>query len=68
VNKFLNTKEVSEYLGLAESTIRAWVKAYKIPYSKLGRSVRFDIIKMNGWLKSKECRRRSPLDDGKSVL
>lgn len=52
--RFLNIKEIAEYLCLSESTIRAWVKTGRIPFSKLGRCVRFDILKINEWLKQKE--------------
>jgi len=53
--RFLNTKEIATYLGLSEHTIRAWVKLGKIPFYKLGRAVRFDLRKLEPWLKKKEC-------------
>lgn len=52
--RFLDVRGTSEYLSLSEDTIRAWVKSRSIPYSKLGRSVRFDLFKLEGWLKEKE--------------
>jgi excisionase family DNA binding protein len=52
--RFLNTKEVAIYLGLSEHTIRAWVKLRQMPFYKLGRSVRFDLEKLEPWLKKKE--------------
>jgi len=53
--RFLNTKEISVYLCLSEDTIRAWVKCGDLPYSKLGRAVRFDLQKIESWLKTKDC-------------
>jgi excisionase family DNA binding protein len=53
--RFLNTKEMAEYLCLSECTIRAWVKMGRIPFSKLGRAVRFDLHKIEPWLKGKAC-------------
>lgn len=53
--RFLNTKEMAIYLGLSEHTIRAWVKLGKIPFYKLGRAVRFDLRKLEPWLRKKEC-------------
>lgn len=52
--RFLNSKEAARYLSLTEPTIRNWVRFNKIPYSKLGRCVRFDMLKINQWLKDKE--------------
>jgi excisionase family DNA binding protein len=52
--RFFNVKEIATYLGLSEDTIRAWVKTGKIPFSKLGRSVRFDLRRIDQWLKKKE--------------
>lgn len=51
--RFLNTKELAVYLGLSSDTIRAWVKTGRIPYSKLGRSVRFDLRRIEPWLRKK---------------
>lgn len=52
--RFLNTAQLAEYLGVSQSAIRSWVKYGKIPYSKLGKAVRFDMIKIGKWLHSKE--------------
>jgi len=52
--RFFNTKEIALYLGESEHTIRAWVKKAYIPYSKLGRSVRFDLQRIELWLKDRE--------------
>jgi excisionase family DNA binding protein len=53
---YFTIKEVAIYLGLSEHTIRAWVKFNRIPFYKLGRSVRFDLTKIDNWLKKKECK------------
>lgn len=54
--RFLNIHEIANYLSLSENTIRAWVRTGRIPFSKLGRAVRFDLRKIEPWLKEKECR------------
>ena len=53
--RFLNVKELAVYLSLSEDTVRAWVKTGQIPFSKLGRAVRFDLKRIEPWLKKKEC-------------
>lgn len=55
IKRFFNANEIATYLGLSDDTIRAWVKKGKIPFSKLGRAVRFDIQKIEPWLKVQEC-------------
>jgi len=52
--RFLNTKEIAVYLCVSEHTIRAWVKTGQILFSKFGKSVRFDLDKIEIWLKKKE--------------
>lgn len=52
--RFLDVKSLAQYLCLSEDTIRAWVKTGQIPFSKLGRAVRFDLLKIEPWLKRKE--------------
>jgi len=53
--RFINAKDLAAYLCLSENTIRDWVKLGKVPFSKLGRAVRFDLQKIEPWLKHKEC-------------
>ncbi len=53
--RFLDVREAALYLGFSEDTIRFWVKKGKIPFSKIGRGVRFDLRKIELWLKEKEC-------------
>ena len=50
--RFLSTKEIAVYLGLAEPTIRFWVRKAKMPYSKFGCSVRFDLREIEKWIKN----------------
>ena len=54
--RFFNVKEVAVYLCVSTETIRAWVKRGYIPFSKLGRAVRFDVHKLEAWLKKRECK------------
>ena len=53
--RYLSTKEIAIYMSLSEHTIRAWVKYGQIPFCKFGRAVRFDLRKIEPWLKGKEC-------------
>lgn len=46
----LNYKQASQHLHIAPTTLRRWVMERKIPHIKLGRSVRFDPVKLNRWL------------------
>ena len=39
--KYFSVKETAEQLGVKENTIRTWCSLRKIPYMKVGRTVRF---------------------------
>ncbi len=52
--RFLSVKELSEYIGIKEPTIRDWIRFAKIPYLKLGKCVRFDVGEINEWLNAKK--------------
>jgi len=54
--RFMDVKAMAQYLSLSQDTIRAWVKTGRIPFSKLGRAVRFDTCSIEEWLKEKECK------------
>ena len=53
--RFLKAKELAIYLGLSEETVRKWAIRGQIPFSKFGKSLRFDIKKIDTWIKQKEC-------------
>jgi excisionase family DNA binding protein len=52
--RLLNVRDVALYLSQSEHTIRAWIRKGRIPYSKLERSVRFDLHEIDKWLKRKQ--------------
>jgi excisionase family DNA binding protein len=51
--RFIGIKELSQYLGLTEGTLYVWVCHRKIPFYKFGKSVRFDLKKIDIWAKKK---------------
>ena len=52
--RFLGVKELSEYLGIPAGTLRQWVHLKKLPYVKMGKSVKFDLRKIEEWVKERE--------------
>lgn len=52
--KLLGVPELAEYLDVSVNTLRSWVWQRRIPYSKVGRLVKFDRLKIEAWLKDKE--------------
>lgn len=42
MSKLFNVKETAELLGVKEPTIRKWVQERRIPFVKVGVSVRFN--------------------------
>jgi len=53
--RFYNAKELGVYLSMSEDTIRKWAVRGRIPFSKFGKALRFDIKRIESWLKKKEC-------------
>lgn len=52
--RFIGIQELAEYLDISINTARTWVWQRQIPYHKLGRLVKFDIIELNEWLKDRK--------------
>jgi excisionase family DNA binding protein len=52
--RFIGIKECSKYLDVAVGTLYDWVYKKKIPHVKLGRLVKFDLRKLEAWIKEKE--------------
>ena len=41
--RFIGMKDLAAYLGVSRYTIRAWVYRDKIPCTRIGRGIRFDM-------------------------
>lgn len=46
MDQLISTKKLSEKLDISENTIRWWIATGKVPYVKLGKLVRFDVVKI----------------------
>ena len=57
INEVMDYKGLSAYLKLSQGTLRHWVMLGKIPFFKIGSSVRFSKIHIDKWLE--EHHRRS---------
>lgn len=47
----MNVREVSEYLDLSVNTIYSLVSKRRIPFVKMGRLTKFDLEKIDDWIK-----------------
>ena len=50
--RYLSPKELSEYLGISIQTIYEWTSQRRIPFIKVKRLVKFDIMVVDDWMKS----------------
>jgi len=41
MERLVNYEQLAEILGLSANTLRVWVSARKIPFTKIGGAVRF---------------------------
>jgi len=58
--RFIGANDLAQYLGLSPKTVRAWVWQRKVPYHKLGGSIRFDLREIEPWLAKRK--RKTILD------
>jgi len=49
--RLININELSQYIGLSTSTIYSWVSQRRIPFVKCGRLTKFDLERINDWIK-----------------
>jgi excisionase family DNA binding protein len=54
-DKWINTDEAAEYLGVKATTIREWIKKNNgIPAYKIGRCWRFKKTELDKWVNSEK--------------
>ena len=49
--RLININELSQYIGLSTSTIYSWVSQRRIPFVKCGRLTKFDLQRIDDWIK-----------------
>lgn len=54
--RYVGIVELSKYLDLTKGTLYVWTCRKKIPYLKIGGSLKFDLIEIDKWLKDKRIR------------
>jgi len=48
--RFIGPEDLAVYLDISLNTVYSWVYLKKIPYVKVGRLVKFDLVEINQWL------------------
>jgi len=56
---YMNPSEAAKYLNISKVTLWKWKKANKIPYTKIGRSIRYRKSEIDKALKDDRTRRIS---------
>ena len=51
--RLFNIQEAAWYTGVSVTTLYKWVSQRKIPYIKLGGSLKFDPVKLDEWIKER---------------
>lgn len=54
---YVTYRQLAEALGIAERTLKDWVRLGKIPYTRIGgKAIRFKKSAVAAWLKKREVR------------
>ena len=49
--RLVDVNELHDYIGTPVGVLYKWVSQRKIPFVKLGRSTKFDLQVIDGWIK-----------------
>ncbi len=52
LEKWVNLKDIAEYLSVSEDTVRTWVRKGDIPFSRAGKRYKFKISEVEEWMRS----------------
>jgi excisionase family DNA binding protein len=58
ITRLLDIRQAAQFLLIAESTLYGWVWQKRIPFIKVGRRVRFDLLDLERFLESNRYRPR----------
>jgi excisionase family DNA binding protein len=48
--RFLSIEETAEYMGLSKRTLYRMVSQRRVPFTKIGRLVKFDLQQLEKWI------------------
>lgn len=52
LEKYVGTKEISEYLDITKDTLHKWIKNNSIPCHRIGKLWKFKISEVEKWVNS----------------
>ena len=52
--RYIGVKELSEYLSIPVGTLYVWVCYKRIPYTKMGKLLRFDLQEIDKWAEERK--------------
>lgn len=52
--RWVSSKEISQYLGINKDTLHKWIKLEKIPCHRVGRLWKFKVSEIDEWVKNGE--------------
>jgi excisionase family DNA binding protein len=56
MDRYFNTKELSEYLRVPEQTIRRWVRDNEIAFVRIHNLIRFRLSEIENWIDEKKAK------------
>ncbi|GEM_PF-680068 len=65
--RLIGINELSEYLQVSKNTIYPWVWQKRIPYTKIGHLLRFDLSVIEQWIKENSVAAFEIVDAGSAI-
>ncbi len=56
LSQFLKVPEVAKLLNISTTSLYAWVRAKRVPYTRVTREILFDPDELQAWIERKSCR------------
>lgn len=63
IRRFMNVRQLSEYLGISRWMLYKYVENREIPFAPFGRLVRFDRVEVEKWVSKRMVRAFRPQED-----
>jgi excisionase family DNA binding protein len=58
VPRLMTVNDAARYLAVSVSTLYGWVYQRRIPFVKLGRALRFEVVDLDGFIQKNRTRAR----------
>jgi excisionase family DNA binding protein len=68
VDPWVSVSQIAEHIGVSQDVIYKWIKEKHLPAHRIGKFWKFQMIEVDQWIRSGECKKSPDAETAKGRL